>query len=146
MLEGGIKYATAAPGRFVIPVTVDDLSANGLLADADPKICWERSVETLQARKSEIAGLAVASDERIEACILSLEREGEETEIISFRSVVDDGDGRLHQLFAHLGTRGVRTVRIPKVHAAEIPAQLLETLGFKPIQRYGLYATTARPE
>jgi len=146
MLEGGIKYATGAPGRFVIPVTVDDLSANGLLADADPKICWERSVETLQARKSEIAGLAVASDERIEAYILSLEREGEETEIISFRSVVDDGDGRLHQLFAHLGTRGVRTVRIAKVHAAEIPAQVLETLGFKPIQRYGLYVTTARPE
>ena len=54
-------------GRFVIPVTVDDLAANGLLGEADPQVCWERSVETLTARKDDIAGLAVASDERIEA-------------------------------------------------------------------------------
>ena len=57
-------------GRFVIPVTVDDLAANGLLGEADPQVCWERAVETLTARKDDIAGLAVASDERIEACIL----------------------------------------------------------------------------
>ena len=56
--------------RFVIPVTVDDLAANGLLGEADPQVCWERSVETLAARKNEIAGLAVASDERIEAYLL----------------------------------------------------------------------------
>ena len=55
---------------FVIPVTVDDLAANGLLEEADPQVCWERSVETLTARKDDIAGLAVASDERIEAYIL----------------------------------------------------------------------------
>ena len=57
-------------GRFVIPVTVDDLAANGLLGEADPQVCWERSVETLTARKDDIAGLAVASDERIEAYLL----------------------------------------------------------------------------
>src|SRR4051812_40162847 len=50
---------------FVIPVTVDDLAANGLLGMADPQVCWERSVETLTARRDEIAGLALASDERI---------------------------------------------------------------------------------
>ena len=38
------------------------------------QVCWERSVETLTARKGDIAGLAVASDERIEASILYLER------------------------------------------------------------------------
>ena len=51
----------------MIPVTVDDLAANGLLEEAHPQTCWERSVETLTARKDDIAGLAVASDERIEA-------------------------------------------------------------------------------
>jgi GNAT superfamily N-acetyltransferase len=55
---------------FVIPVTIDDLAANGLLAEGHPRVCWERSVETLTARKDEIAGLAVASDERIEAYLL----------------------------------------------------------------------------
>src|SRR5206468_1154225 len=48
---------------FVIPVTVDDLEANGLLGKGDPQVCWERSVDTLMARKDDIAGLAVASDE-----------------------------------------------------------------------------------
>jgi GNAT superfamily N-acetyltransferase len=55
---------------FVIPVTVDDLAANGLLGETHPQVCWQRSVETLAARKDEIAGLAVASDERIEAYLL----------------------------------------------------------------------------
>ena len=57
---------------FVIPVTVDDLAANGLLGEAHPQVCWKRSVETLTARKDDIAGLAVASDERIEAYLLYL--------------------------------------------------------------------------
>ena len=48
---------------FVIPVTVDDLAANGLLEGSHSPTCWERSVETLTARKDDIAGLAVASDE-----------------------------------------------------------------------------------
>ena len=55
---------------IVIPVTVDDLAANGLLGQAHPQVCWQRAVETLTARKDDILGLAVASDERIEAYLL----------------------------------------------------------------------------
>src|SRR5688572_29589879 len=44
--------------RWVIPITVDDLEANGLLDANDRQTCWERSVETLLARKDEITGLA----------------------------------------------------------------------------------------
>ena len=64
----------------MIPVTVDDLAANGSLARVDPQVCWERSVETLTARKDDIAGLAVASDERIEAYLLYVERRSAATE------------------------------------------------------------------
>ena len=131
---------------FVIPVTVDDLAANDLLGKWQSPICWERAVETLTARKDEIKGLAVASDERIEAYILYIERGEGGTEIVSLHSVVDDAGDRLSQLLAHLGTRGVNTVRIAKVDSAEIPVQLLEILGFQPNQSYGLYATTARQE
>ena len=74
-------------GRFVIPVTVDDLAANGLLGEADPQVCWERSVETLAARKADISGLAVASDECIEAYLLHLH----DGEIVALRSFVEDG-------------------------------------------------------
>ena len=91
---------------FVIPVTVDDLAANGLLGEADPQVCWERSVETLTARKDDIAGLAVASDERIEAYLLYMNRRAEgTTEILSLRTFVEDGGARLKQLLSRLGAR-----------------------------------------
>ncbi len=125
---------------FVIPVTVDDLVANGLLGEPVPQICWERSLETLTARQNDIAGLAVASDERIEACLLFVKP----VEILSLRSfVVDDGGARLKQLLARLGT-GI--FRFPKVHPAEISRELLDRLGFRPAGAHLLYAARARSD
>ena len=128
--------------RFVIPVTVDDLAANDLLGAAHPQTCWERSVETLTARKEDIAGLAVASDERIEAYILYIK----DGEILSLRSFIDDGGARLKQLMFRLGAQGMTTFRFPKVHPAEISTELLETLGFRPAGGHVLYAARARSD
>jgi GNAT superfamily N-acetyltransferase len=127
-------------GRFVIPVTVDDLAANGLLGEVEPQTCWERSVETLTARKDEIAGLAVASDERIEAYALYMDG----GEIVSLRSFVEDGGIRLKQLLAQLRARGMKTFSFPKVHPAEISREFLETLGFRAAGEHLRYAATAR--
>ena len=142
---------------FVIPVTIDDLAANGLLGEAptspsasagqvDWQVCWKRSVETLTARKDDIAGLAVASDERIEAYVLYVTRDMEETEILSLRSFIDDGGARLKQLLAQLRARGMETFRFPKVHPAEISTEWLETLGFRAAGRHLLYAAKARSD
>jgi hypothetical protein len=134
-------------GRFVIPVTVDDLAANGLLGEAHPPVCWERSVETLTARKNEIAGLAVASDERIEAYVLYVNHPPDPdgtTELLAVRSLVEDDDGRLKQLVSRVSEGGLRTLRLPKVHPAEISEEWLETLGFRGGGRYRLYAARAR--
>ena len=128
---------------FVIPVTVDDLAANGLLGE-DQQVCWKRSVETLTARKDDIAGLAVASDERIEAYVLYLTCGMGETEIVSLRSFIDDGGARLRQLLSQLRARGIETFRLPKVHPAEISKEWLETLGFSPAGGHLLYAAKAR--
>ena len=140
------NFSSAAPqseendaGRFVIPLTVDDLAANGLIEDADPQVCWERAVETLTARKGEIAGLAVASDERIEAYILYCMKGGE---ILSLRTFIEDGGARLKQLLARLSAQG--TFRFPKIHPSEISKELLETLGFRPAGVHRLYAAKAR--
>ena len=133
---------------FLIPVTIDDLAANGLLGEADPpspsasagqvhQVCWERSVETLTARNDDVAGLAVASDERIEAYLLYTATEA----IVSLRSFVDDGGARLTQLLSRLGPG---TFRFPKVHPAEISKEWLETLGFRPAGGHLLYAAKAR--
>ena len=127
---------------FVIPVTVDDLAANGLLGATDVPVCWERSVETLTARKDDIAGFAVASDERIEAYLLYAEAGG--TEILSLRSFIEDGGARLKQLLARLHAQGLSAVRFPKVHPEEISKECLENLGFRPVGGHLLYAATAR--
>jgi GNAT superfamily N-acetyltransferase len=134
------REANAHAGGFVIPVTVDDLAANDLLGGPDPQVCWERSVETLTARKDEIAGLAVASDERIEACVLY----SKDGEIVSLRTFVEDGGAHLKQLLARLREGHMSTLRFPKVHPAEISKELLETLGFRPTGGHVLYAARAR--
>jgi hypothetical protein len=141
---------------LMIPVTIDDLAANGLLGDHHPQAgapaartlrggvetCWERSVETLTARKDEIEGLAVASDERIEAFVLYLN----DGEILSLRSFIEDDGARLKQLFSQLCARGMRTFRFPKVHPAETSKELLETLGFRHAGGHLLYAARARSD
>ena len=139
-------------GGFVIPVTVDDLAANGLLGESPPspsasaghvhQVCWERSVETLTARKDDIAGFAVASDERIEAYLLYVKG----GEIVSLRTFVEDGGARLKQLLSRLHAGGMTTFRFPRVHPAEIAEELLETLGFRPAGRHRLYAAKPRSE
>jgi hypothetical protein len=126
-------------GRFVIPITIDDLAANGLLDESHPPTCWERSPETLTARKDDIAGLAVASDERIEAYLLYMA----DGEIVSLRSFVEDGGARLKQLLARLGTG---TFRFSRVHPAELSKECLKILGFSPAGGHRLYATRARSD
>jgi GNAT superfamily N-acetyltransferase len=128
--------------RLMIPVTVDDLAANGLLGEVHPQVCWRRSVETLTARKDDIAGLAVVSDERIEACLLYVN----DGEILSMRSFIEDGGARLKHLFSELNARGMRAFRFPKVHPAEISKEFLETLGFQPAGGHLLYAARARSD
>jgi GNAT superfamily N-acetyltransferase len=130
---------------FVIPVSVDDLVANGLLGEAEAQVGWQRSVATLTARKDEIAGLAVASDERIEACLLFVKNpSASDVEIVTLRTFVDDGGARLKQLLSRLRGQGIRTFRFSKAHPAEIQSELLDTLGFRAVGTHLLYAARAQ--
>ena len=134
-----VPEAESRAGEFIIPVTVDDLVANGLLEGDHPQTCWERSAETLTARKEEIAGFAVASDERLEAYVLCL---GDE--ILSLRTLVDDGGSRLRLLLSQLRSSGAAAIRIAKVHPTELSKEFLETLGFRAAGGHRLFAAKAR--
>jgi GNAT superfamily N-acetyltransferase len=129
-------------GFIIIPVTVDDLAANGLLENDQPQVCWERSAQTLSARKDEILGLGVASDERIEAFVLYTKRVTE-PEIVSLRSFVDDDGMRLKQLLSRIV---IDPCQFSKVHAGEISHELLEAIGFHRAGGHLLYATRARAD
>jgi GNAT superfamily N-acetyltransferase len=129
---------------LVIPVTIDDLAANGLLEEPHSQTCWARSVETLTARKADITGIAVVSDERIEAYLLYVARGMDETEILSLRCFIEDGGARLRHLLAPLRAQRMDMFRFPKVHPDEISKEWLETLGFRAAGRHRLYAATAR--
>jgi hypothetical protein len=153
----GMIREIAAQSHLVIPVTVDDLVANGLLGEDQPQVCWERSVETLAARRDDIAGLAVASDERIEAYVLyaahapsrgpheapRASRDGT-AEILSLRCFIEDDGVRLKQLLFRLGAQGISAFRFPKVHPSEITMELLEALGLRPAGTHRLFSARAR--
>ena len=142
VLEDDRRAAHVAPPvltGFAIPISVDDLTANGLLDGEDATVCWQRSTETVMARKGELTGMAIASDERIEAFLLC----SPDGEILSLRSIVDDGGTRLRQLLSMRGARSPGTLRLPKVHADEISTHLLEAVGFRRAAdhlRYEAYA------
>jgi GNAT superfamily N-acetyltransferase len=145
VLEGGAWESGQAPGRFVIPVTVDDLAANGLfdVSAAPAPTCWERSAETLMARKDDLTGFAVATDEGIEAYLLySPSDRG--AEVAALRSLIDDGGERLGQLIARVRAIGVERMWLPRVHPSEIPAEWLERLGFRPAGACRLLARVVR--
>ena len=127
---------------LVIPITIEDLAANGLFENAEVR-AWARSVETLTARKEYLAGLAVASDERIEAYLL-YEKDDAAAKIMSLRSLTDDGGARLKQLLVSLRSQEVTNLRFPKVHPGEMSKALAEALGFSSVAEHFLYAARAR--
>ncbi|HSD11426.1 MAG TPA: GNAT family N-acetyltransferase, partial [Candidatus Binatia bacterium] len=58
-----------APPAAVTPATFDELLEGGALQGSAPR-SWERSLATLGSRKRDLVGMAIASDERIEAHLL----------------------------------------------------------------------------
>ena len=143
--DAGITGPEPAPvnstGRLVIPVTIDDLVANRLLDIRQPQVCWERSVETLTARMAEVGGVAIASDERIEAYILYVKETGE---LLAVQALVEGSETHLSRLLSQLRSRGLRVLRFPKVHPSEVSPETLQALGFRDSGRHRLYATTAQ--
>ncbi len=115
----------------------------------DPRVCrsWQRTLETLQNRKDQIRGLALASDARVEACVLfrDLTREGRR-EIVALGGAAAPGEGTgearalLEIVIRAACQAGSLAVTVPRVSDSEIRWAGLEWMGFRRERTYTLYS------
>lgn len=135
----------AAAGE-VGPASLDDLLRYAAI-DLSVSRSWERALPTLQNRKDQLEGLAIASDLRVEAYVLFRDLpESGLREIVALGGATRSGyvnpDERiLREIALRVACQaGSLRVTIPRVSNAEVPWAHLEALGFRRERTYTRYA------
>jgi len=142
VLDGGGAGPSIEPHSLVGPIGLDEAASAGLLEAGAGPVCWDRCAETLFARRDHVRGLAIASEARIEACVLySLGGVGARCRIERLH-VADAhrADPLLTRLLGHLLHLVTRPLAFPRVHEAEVSFELLGRCGFAPAGRTISYA------
>jgi len=131
--------------EFVVEVTADDLLAHGAVERVSGA-AWHRAPEAIARRRADLQGLALASDERIEAHVLyhSAAPRGP-CEILAFGAAMPERrDALLALLIQTLAARSEGPVVLRRTTPDEVPFPLLEALGFRPAGRTHVYAIDAK--
>jgi len=129
-------FTMPAPSRDVPPVPICfpvDLDSVEEQAgrDVEATLCWARTPTALANRRDRIAGLGVASGERIEAHVLYHDREDGVREILAFGCEEEQRRAALLRiLFEQVCAASSASVVIPRVHPAEIDFDHLGDWGF----------------
>ncbi len=135
--------ATAGVSR----ASLDDLLRYEAL-DLRAARSWERALATLQNRKEQIEGLAIASETRVEAYVLfrDLPAHGRR-EIVSLGGTAQRGDAGtaearvLLEIVVRVACQaGSLAVTVPRVSDEEVPWASLESMGFRRGRTYVRYA------
>jgi ribosomal protein S18 acetylase RimI-like enzyme len=142
----------APPGRsadtpdLLIPVTLDDVTANSALDPAAPR-CWERSAATLRKRAGNLRGLAIASEERIEAFLLAEAAPRDGHRHVAALGCADPGKCELWLglLLRRFAASGDLPVRMDRVLPEEVPFDLLRSCGFAAGDVTVAFAATPAP-
>ncbi len=132
------------PDEWILPTTVTELTDQEIL-EPERHVAWERATETLVNRREDLEGLAIASAERLEAYILYDQQE-ERTDVVALGG--RDSEQRdlfLGLLLRALAARTEAALRVPKLAPDEVPATVLESLGFVAGEQYDRYAAVATP-
>jgi hypothetical protein len=133
-----------APEGLVSPITADELAAGGAL-EVPAGAAWARTRQSLTNRRETLRGLAAASPDRIEAWLLHAPAEGAgPAEVVGFGTAPGARrDLLLAALLRQLARESGGDVRLARLAAGELPADLLASLGFAPEAQYHRYATEA---
>lgn len=132
------------PDELVTPVTFDDLVANDVLAFPDG-VAWERSPRTLASRSGGLEGAAIATPVGIDAYLLYRQRAGGRGVDVVAANCRDASQAEIYLglLFRWLVGRA-QGVGLPRLSPGEVPAALLEKLGFEAVRRYARFVATAK--
>jgi hypothetical protein len=130
----------------VNPASLDDLLRYEAIDPSVPR-SWERAFETLQNRKDQLQGLAIASHTRVEAYALFRDLpELGRREIVALGGTPQRGDadaaaaGFLEIVVRAACRAGSLAVTVPRVSSDEISWSSLEALGFQKGRMYTRYA------
>lgn len=129
---------------LAMPATFDDLFEAGVLGELEAR-SWSRSLVTLKNRRAELTGLAVASDEQVEAFLLALPAATDGSVEIAALGATRGGKGAplLGLLLRRLAVRSGRPLRLSRVSEDEVPASWLSQWGFRKECGYVGYAARA---
>ena len=127
---------------FVIPASVGDLAANGLLTDPEG-VCWERVAATLRGREDLLEGIALASADTIAA--FALYRRAAAGPGAAIAALRAPDAAAFARLVAVLAGRAGWPLTLAKVHPAEIPEAWLAAAGFRRAGAHHRYTASARP-
>jgi len=131
-------------GDVVSSITLDELLESGAW-DGTLKRSWERSLETLINRKQQLEGMAIASDQRLEAFLFHRRNPHDDSREIVAQGSAGDEPARavLGILIRHLSGQEPTPVTLPRISLEEIDFPLLESWGFRKTGEYTAYAATA---
>jgi GNAT superfamily N-acetyltransferase len=130
------------PARGVLPVGLGDLLANGAFDSKLPR-SWQRSVASLQGRARQLEGVAIASDERVEAFVLH-RADGPGREIVALgHAAGETAEAFLGILVRHVGAVYPAPLAVPRIAQSEVRFELLESWGFRKTASVVGYAATA---
>ena len=126
--------------NFLVPLTVDDLAANGLsMPIRRPAGTVGRDPHGQKRRTHRARGRLGRADRGLHPLLEGWRHPGPPI-------VRDDHGVRLRKLLSQLRAAGLSRVRLPKVHPNEIPREWPITLGLMPVGTHRVYAATARAD
>ena len=131
---------------LIMPITVDELDEHGLLEIPD-HVAWERQRQTLLNRGDELEGVAIAGPEHVEAFALHrVADDGTSLDVVAAGGrPSEQRDLLLRLLLCHLAATPGLPLRLPRLAPGEVPAAVLDGLGFEAGEQYDRFVAEATP-